>query len=253
MNNKNTTTELNSENLPAGFIHAGAALNRIIETQGEAAAYLPENSHLVRELAYSCPHDMERPTFDFLLALHLAEGKSLDEVAEEVGRILAFRCCAYGHVATTLEAHGLDDWLTFDECLERLQSITTLDPAERDALISQAQEAERHKNYSEASYLMKFIAAQHGNDALAQPKYVALLDKMMLNAPPELMEVFAQEAQTMGLMPPVTHVDAQGQPVFSLEQIANQLGTTVQELEEHMEERPELKGMLQSGPAFPLH
>ncbi|PIG09473.1 hypothetical protein [Comamonas sp. 26] len=253
MSNKNTTTELNPENWPTGYIHAGAALHRIIETQGKAAAYLPENSHLVRELAYYCPPHLERQTFDFLLELHLTEGKSADEVAEEMDRILAFRFGTFGSVAVTLEAHGMDDWLTLEECLECLQSIPGLPTAELEALISQAQEAERHKNYTEASYLMKFIAAQQGKEVLALPEHTTLWDKMVLNAPPELIEAFAQEAQAMGLMPPVTHVDAQGQPVFSLEQIANQLGTTVQELEEHMEERSELKGMLQSGPAYPLH
>ena len=248
MNNKNTTTELNPENWPAAFIHASAALHRIIKAQGEVAAYLPENSHLVRDIAYYCPHNMELPAFEFLLALHLAEGKSLDEVAEEVDRILSFRCCAYGPVAATLEEHGLDDWLTFEECVERLQSITTLDSAERDALISQAQEAERHKNYTEASYLMKFIATQQGADVLAQPEHIALVMKMVLNAPP----VMAAEFDAI-LLPPVTHVNAQGQPVFSLEQIASQLGATVQELEEYLEGNPELQNLLHSGPAFPLH
>lgn len=248
MNNKNTTSELNPENWHTGYIHAGAALHRIIETKGEMAAYLPENAHLVREVAYYCPHHMEYLTFEMLRNLHLAESKSLDEVAEEIDRILSFRCCAYGPVAATLEAHGLDDWLTLEECVERLHSITTLAPAERDALISQAQEAERHKNYTEASYLMKFIAAQHGKDSVAQPEHTALVLKMVLNAPPAM----AAEFDAI-LLPPVTHVDAQGQPVFSLEQLANQLGITVQELEEHLESRPELKDRLQSGPAYPLH
>ncbi len=253
MNNKNTTTELNPENWPTGYIHAGAALHRIIEEQGEQAAFLPENAYLVREVAYYCPTHIEYLSFEMLRHLHLAEGKSLDEVAEEIDRILTFRRGTFGQVPVTLEAHGLDDWLTLEECVECLQSITSLSHAERDALISQAQEAERHKNYTEASYLMKFIAAQQGKEMLALPEYTALWDKMVLNAPPELIEAFAQEAQAMGLMPPVTHVDAQGQPVFSLEQIAKQLGTTVQELEEHLEGRPEFKGMLQSGQAFPLH
>ena len=248
MNNKNTTTELNPENWPTGYIHAGAALHRIIETQGEAAAYLPENAHLVRELAYYCPVQLEHPTFAFLLELHLAEGKSLDEVAEEMDRILAFRCCADGPVRTILEAHGLDDWLTLEECVERLQSITPLPLAERDALISQVQEAERHKNYTEASYLMRFITATQGKDVLALPEHTALILKMVLNAPPAM----AAEFDAI-LLPPVTHVNAEGQPVFSLEQVATQLGTTVQELEEYLEERPELKDVVQSGPTFPLH
>ena len=248
MNNKNTTTEMNSENWHKGYIHAGAALHRIIEAQGETAAYLPENSHLVRELAYYCPLHLERPTFEFLLGLHLAEGKSLDEVAEEVDRILAFRCCAYGPAAATLEAHGLDDWLTFEECVERLQSITTLAPAERDALISQAQEAERHKNYTEASYLMEFIAATQGEDVLALPEHTALVLKMVRNAPPAM----AAEFDAI-LLPQVTHVDAQGKPVFGLEQIAKHLGTTVHKLEQHLQERPNMQDLLHSGPTFPLH
>ncbi|MDH1475802.1 hypothetical protein N5F13_14935 [Comamonas thiooxydans] len=248
MNNKNTTTEMNPENWHKGYIHAGAALHRIIEAQGEMAAFLPGNAHLVREIAYYCPPHLERLTFAILLALHLTEGKSLDEVAEEMDRILAFRQGTIGSAAATLEAHGMDDWLTLEECVERLQSITTLAPAERDALISQAQEAERHKNYTEASYLMEFIAATQGKDVLALPEHTALVLKMVRNAPPAM----AAEFDAI-LLPPVTHVDAQGKPVFSLEQVAKQLGTTVQELEEQLQERPELREHLHSGPAFPLH
>lgn len=247
MNNKNTT-EMTPENWPTGYIHAGAALHRITEELGEGAVYQPENAHLVREIAYYCPREMEHQTFDFLLALHIFEGKSVDKVAEEIDRILAFRCYAYGLAAATLEAHGLDDWLTFEECVEQLKSITTLDPAERYALISQAQEAERNKNYSEASYLMKFIAATQGKNVLAQPEHTALVLKMVLNAPPDM----AIEFDAI-LLPPVTHVNAEGQPAFNLQQVANKLGSTVQELEERLEERLELNGLLQSGPAFPLH
>lgn len=253
MNNKNTTTEMNPENWHKGYIHAGAALHRIIEAQGEMAAYLPENAHLVREIAYYCPPHLERLTFALLLELHLTENKSVDEVAEEMDRILAFRQGTIGSAAATLEAHGMDDWLTLEECVERLQSISGLPAAELEALISQAQEAERHKKYTEASYLMKFIAAQRGKEVLALPEHAALWDKMVLNAPPELIEAFAQEAQAIGLIPQATHVNAQGQPVFSLEQIAKQLGTTVRELEEQLQERPELREHLHSGPAFPLH
>lgn len=252
MTNKSNTTDLTSENLNEGFIHAGAALWRLIEAQGEAAAFLPENAHLVRELAYCCPPSMERQTFYFLLELHLVEGKNLSEVAEEVHRILSFRACTYGVVAATLDAHGLDDWVTLEECVERLQSITSLAPAERDALICQAQEAERHKNYTESSYLMKFIVAQQGKDALALPEHTALLDKLVLNAPPELIDAIGHDADAMGLLPPTTHVEANGQPVYSLEQMAEHLGTTVQEIEETLQERPELQGKLKSGPVFPL-
>ena len=248
MNNKNTTTELNPENWHTGYIHTVAALHRIIEAQGEQAAFLPENAYLVRELAYYCPPHLERQTFDILLELHLTEGKSTDEVAEEIDRILAFRQGTNGSAAAMLEAHGMDDWLTLEECVERLQSISGLPAAELETLISQAQQAERHKSYTEASYLMKFIAATQGKEVLALPEHTALILKMVLNAPPAM----AVEFDAI-LLPPVTHVNAQGQPVFSLEQIAKQLGTTVQELEEHLEGRPEFKGMLQSGPAFPLH
>lgn len=248
MNNKNTTTEMNPENWHKGYIHAGAALHRIIEAQGEMAAYLPENAHLVREIAYYCPPHLERLTFAILLELHLTEDKSVDEVAEEMDRLLAFRQGTIGSAAATLEAHGMDDWLTLEECVERLQSISGLPAAELEALISQAQEAERHKNYTEASYLMKFIAATRGKDVLALPEHTALVLKMVLNAPPAMAAEFDDI-----LLPPVTHVDAQGQPVFGLEQVAKHLGTTVQELEEHLQEHPELREHLHSGPAFPLH
>lgn len=110
----------------------------------------------------------------------------------------------------------------------------------------------RQLNYFEASTAMKRIAAEQGPDALARPEHTNLLFKMMLNAPPALMDAFEADADAMGLLPPTTHVDANGQPVYSLEQIADQLGTTAQELEELLPRMPDEEGLLHTGPVFPL-
>ena len=59
----------------------------------------------------------------------------------------------------------------------------------------------------------------------------------------------------MGLLPDVTHVDEHGRPVYSLEQVAATLGTTVEELErlsaQHADELEALGG-LYHGPVHPL-
>ncbi len=63
------------------------------------------------------------------------------------------------------------------------------------------------------------------------------------------------KARAMGLLPEVTHVDEHGRPVYSLEQIAATLGTTVEELQRlnalHADEI-EAMGGLYTGPVHPL-
>ncbi|WP_284337662.1 hypothetical protein [Comamonas sp. NoAH] len=115
------------------------------------------------------------------------------------------------------------------------------------------QEWLRQLNFHEASTAMKRIAAEHGEEELAKPEYSDLLFKMMMNAPSKLRDAFEEEAKAMNLLPPTTYVDANGQPVYSLEQISLQLGVSVQELKEQLQSMPDAHELLYTGPVSPLH
>ena len=130
--------------------------------------------------------------------------------------------------------------------------IRTLAKYSPPELLNDTKELLRQLNYFEASTAMKRIAAEHGEEALADPENADLLIKMMLNAPPELMEAMEEEAKAMDLLPPTTHVDVNGQPVYSQEQIAKQLGVSVQELEEPLSRMRDQGGAAHTGPVFPV-
>lgn len=111
-----------------------------------------------------------------------------------------------------------------------------------------SQEYLRRLNYFVASTAMKLIAAEQGLEVLKQPEHAALVLKMVRNAPPAI----AAEFDAL-LLPPVTHVDAQGQPVFSLDQIANHLSVSTAELEVLLPRMPDqARLLLHTGPVFPL-
>ena len=67
--------------------------------------------------------------------------------------------------------------------------------------------------------------------------------------------VWLDKARELGLIPQTTHVDEHGRPVYSLEQIAATLGTTVEELQRlnalHADEIQAMGG-LYTGPVHPL-
>lgn len=168
---------LNAKNWSKEFCDAAAALQNVIDLQGDAAPFLPENAHLIREMAKHAPPELQGYAQDLL----------------------------------------------------------------------------RQLNFCEASREMRRIADVHGQEALRLPEYSSLTQKMMLNAPPDLMAIFEQTANEMGLMPKTTHVDEQGQPVYSLEQVSLQLGVPVAELEEQLQSMPDTKGLVYTGPVSPLH
>lgn len=170
----------NAKDWSKEFCDAATALQNVIDLQGDAAPFLPENAHLIREMVKYAPPELQGYAQDLL----------------------------------------------------------------------------RQLNFCEASREMHRIADERGQEALGLPEHAQLVRKMTLNAPPILMDAFAAEARAMGLVPPTTHVDANGQPVYSLEQIANQLGATTQEMEEYLaeylKEHPEQEDLMQPGPVFPL-
>lgn len=121
--------------------------------------------------------------------------------------------------------------------------------------------AERHmqilKCALEISGLAEAIAALADEEACLKIEALLRCYRMRIATLNELVIASAlteamEEAQTMNLLPPTRHADANGQPVYSLKQIANQLGVFVQELEAlhfcfHHE-----AGLVHAGPVFPM-
>jgi len=106
-----------------------------------------------------------------------------------------------------------------------------------------------------AGHEIERIRAEHGEEAVLHPKYGRLFAELRRYAPPALQKQMSDKAREMGLLPEATHVDANGRPVYSLEQIAAKLGVPVQELEqlaaEHADELEDLGG-LHTGQVHPL-
>lgn len=102
---------------------------------------------------------------------------------------------------------------------------------------------------------LKRIREELGEEAAHLPENAHLHAALHTYAPPELKAAMADKARAMGLLPGVTHVDASGRPVYSLEQVAATLGTTVEEIEkltiEHADELEALGGVY-NGPVHPL-
>lgn len=82
-----------------------------------------------------------------------------------------------------------------------------------------------------AGHALELIREQHGDEAIHQPEYAGLFMELMRYAPLELRQSLRAKMQEMGLMPEITHVGDNGQPVFSAEQIAATHGVSVEEVE----------------------
>ena len=106
-----------------------------------------------------------------------------------------------------------------------------------------------------AGHEIQRISAEQGQEAIHRPEHGHLFAELHRYAPPALKKTMSDKAREMGLIPETTHVDEHGRPVYSLEQIAATLGTTVEELERlnalHADEI-EAMGGLYRGPVHPL-
>lgn len=106
-----------------------------------------------------------------------------------------------------------------------------------------------------AGHEIQRIGAVHGEEAIHRPEHRHLFAELHRYATPALKKTMSDKAREMGLIPETTHVDEHGRPVYSLDQIAATLGTTVEELERlnalHADEI-EAMGGLYRGPVHPL-
>ncbi len=106
-----------------------------------------------------------------------------------------------------------------------------------------------------AGHAIERVRAEHGEEAIHRPEYGRLFAELHRYAPPALKKKMSDKARELGLIPQTTHVDEHGHPVYSLEQIAATLGTTVEELQRlnalHADEIQAMGG-LYTGPVHPL-
>lgn len=106
--------------------------------------------------------------------------------------------------------------------------------------------------FIEAGQKLRHIRETEGHDVVSKPEHAQLVRQMMQFAPEHFRQEMAAIAKEMDLMPEHTHVGADGQAVFSSQQIADKHGVSVEEVERFIAEAGIQRGDLYNGPVFPL-
>lgn len=89
-------------------------------------------------------------------------------------------------------------------------------------------------------------------NAHSKAAFEALMKLARTAGPASAAQADILHAEHLGLIPKATHVDDQGQPVFSAEQLAAQVGGTVEDVRRFVEETGLRESDLYSGPVHPL-
>ncbi|QIL81006.1 hypothetical protein G7047_14705 [Diaphorobacter sp. HDW4A] len=98
---------------------------------------------------------------------------------------------------------------------------------------------------------LKRIAANEGPEAIHKPEYAHLYSQMLRYAPKDLQAEMRAKAEELDLMPKATHVNEHGEPVFSIQQIAEKHGVSVEEVEQLIAQSDIDPDDLYTGPVFP--
>lgn len=106
--------------------------------------------------------------------------------------------------------------------------------------------------FIEAGQKLRHIRETEGKGAIHKPEHAALYRQFMKYAPEEFHREMVAMAKEMGLMPEATHVGADGRPVYSLQQIADKQGVSVEDIERFIAQSGIEDGDLYDGPVFPL-
>lgn len=106
--------------------------------------------------------------------------------------------------------------------------------------------------FIEAGQKLRHIRETEGNEAIHKPEHAALYRQFMKYAPEEFQTEMVAMAKKMNLMPEPTHVGADGQAVFSAQQIADKHGVSVEEVERFIAQSGIGPDDLYDGPVFPL-
>ncbi len=89
-----------------------------------------------------------------------------------------------------------------------------------------------NEKFMEAGNALKALRDQHGDDAVCSPEGDRLFMQLLENAPPEFMDIVSNEAKERGLLPETKYVNDAGEPVYSAQQLADQLGVPLEQVEE---------------------
>lgn len=115
---------------------------------------------------------------------------------------------------------------------EHMHLLETLEAyAPTPVLKADATKMLRTSRFAQARREIERIAAEHGKDAACGPEYAHLFVEAMRNAPDELADYALQTAKEMDLLPKASHVDDDGNPVYSVQEVAEKLGVPVEQVE----------------------
>lgn len=89
----------------------------------------------------------------------------------------------------------------------------------------------RGSRFAQAKQEIERIAAEHGREVACGPEYAHLFVQAMLNAPDELAEYVQQTAREMDLLPKASHVDDDGSPIYTSQEVAEKFGIPVEQVE----------------------
>lgn len=106
--------------------------------------------------------------------------------------------------------------------------------------------------FIKAGQKLRRIRETEGNDAINKPEHAPLYRQMMQYAPEQFHQEMVAMAKQMGLMPEPAHVGADGQALFSAQQIADKHGVSVEEVESLLVQSGIQPGDTYDGPVFPL-
>nr|WP_279087935.1 hypothetical protein [Comamonas thiooxydans] len=104
----------------------------------------------------------------------------------------------------------------------------------------------------EAGHALSEIRKREGNAAIHKPEHAHLYAQMHKFAPESFKKEMTAMAEEMGLMPKATHVGADGQAIYTSQQIADKHGVSVEEVERFIAQADIGPDDLYSGPVFPL-
>lgn len=152
--------------------------------------------------------------------------------------LAALSQCTSLETALPLYAGLIDVWKElgqdtkpFEACAPLLLPV----PADFDVLLSDAVQVARLEQ-AQFDQKIKFdvafsryqeVAAAQGRDS---DEALKLFAKVLEHTPPDIMKILTDKAQEMGLVPPASGYLESGEPVFTLDALAKQLGCSVDDL-----------------------
>lgn len=134
------------------------------------------------------------------------------------------------------------------------EHLRTFDQASPEAEVQElVQWAQSHTERRQHARFFELLKQLNSMDA-DTPECTALLMEAMHCAPPRFMDAAAEIAADF--IPQATHVNEQGQPVYSVQEIAQHFGKTEEEVQDDMQRLIEDGRLgaacLHDGPVFPL-